>query len=99
VTLFPRGRYLPVHCCCEPAKRLGWMPDRYRFRWRVQVSPASLTLWPPSAAGERTAPTFVDIEVAMLALDDHEVIRAVKSNEIPIEVWRTVPGFIEDPTR
>lgn len=86
---------LPVHCCCEPSKRLGYVlaPDRVgriNFSW-MECFPTSLRLdvvQPP--------PTRHEIHTTVESLHyNGEHILAVKSAHQPIETWRKVPGFVE----
>lgn len=91
--LLPYGRMLPVHCCCEPAKRLGWVPcgaDRPK--------PVNFVAGHPRIdleTGVVTQPAIIRTEVSVLHVDDDSYL-AVKSAEQPIETWRKVAGFIEE---
>lgn len=105
---------LPVHCCCDPNKRLGWvklerlpMPGQ---KLRFCIERASYSLMPSrgvvaSADPNRTPDArfnparYLEVEVAWLWLNTTDEILAVKSNDYPIEDWRKVVGFIEDNRR
>lgn len=95
--IMPFGRMLPVHCCCDPAKRLGWVPvpDKLHERGcgpvRFQVGLPSYEL----LTGVVTQPDQIDTTIERLIDGDEEYL-AVKSAEQPVDVWRKVPGFLED---
>lgn len=101
--LQPYGRVLPVHCCCEPTKRLGWVPvpasrmelDNATFAITIVAGRDAYDMW----TGAKVPAPRIHTEVARLTLDDEhgqQTILAVKSADIPIETWRCIPGFIED---
>lgn len=108
--------YLPVHCCCDPGRRLGWAPvthpDRDRARY-VIIQPAK-ALWPPDV--NDTPAQVLDVEIATVVVparkreayvcpkgSAHYTVpvmvrrRALKNEDHPLDLWRRVPGFIEDP--
>jgi hypothetical protein len=80
---------VPVHCCCNPDKRLGWLevPDNL-------ARPGVFYIPMRSASG------FGQLEVQLaLLLDPHppaNVILAAKSGHEPVETWEKVPGFTRD---
>lgn len=99
----PFGRVLPVHCCCDPGLRLGWVPVPERVTapcniWFVAGYPAKDLL-----TEEVHYPERIFTEVAFLhtttpgGRTDYQL--GVKSNDVPLETWRKVPGFIEDRRR
>lgn len=91
--ILPWGSMLPVHCCCDPKKRLGWVPAP------STPGPRSFVVGQPSMnllTGEVTHARILRTEVAWL--DQHGRRRlAVKSAHEPVETWRKVAGFIEEP--
>jgi hypothetical protein len=95
--LFPRGNYLPVHCCCDPERRLGWVPAQKRLGpVRFVITPRSVTLaFDDDAVPVKHPAVTLDAEVEKLHARG-ETILAVKSNDHPIEQWRRVPGWIDD---
>lgn len=105
--LQPYGRVLPVHCCCDPVKRLGWVPVPGRLRMidmghgEGQVTfiagRDARDLW----TGEPLPAPRIHTEIARLTITRNnwqETFLAVKSADIPIETWRRIPGFVEDTT-
>ncbi len=103
-------KMLPVHCCCTPDKRLGWVPvgESYRIgpirfmterpSWAFDPAKWVLTLEEPRHNPPRyNPPRYIETEVARLTLSrGGDTIIAVNSNDYPIEEWRKVRGFIED---
>ena len=97
--------YLPVHCCCEPGKRFGWVPvpERQRVRGAIcfVIAPGRME-WRDDKSVHLVFAQTINTEVNDLALGDAgaggpgEIILAVNSADQPINVWRQVPGFIED---
>ena len=90
--LFPRGRYLPVHCCCSPALRLGWVPGPIvelgaRFKLVIH-EPHRVRIF-----GEPDAPRSVDefsIDVTVKEL--HRTVRYMEPYQCPEGRWHhTVP--------
>lgn len=94
MTILPFGPTLPVHCCCDPSLRLGWVPCRLTEPGPVVFIAGHVTrdLWIGAVS---SVPERVHTEVASL-WDNGERVLAVKSNEHPIETWRKIPGFIEE---
>lgn len=107
---------VPVHCCCNPETRLGWLPLEqsrlypHRLRFVVQPTLEELTRRrdgsePPmgSAFGQ------LETEVCELwRLTDErdpdgaripERFMALKSGDVPLEVWKRVRGFQADTVR
>ncbi len=113
MTFNTKPNAVPVHCCCDPSKRLGWVKlDRVPEPGRISfcTERASYTLMASSrsllASAEpyRMPPTrfnpahHIRTEIAWLTQGD-DTFLAVKSNDYPIEEWRKVVGFIEDDRR
>jgi hypothetical protein len=98
--ILPWGRMLPVHCCCDPAKRLGWVPvpeRRLEAPGPVRFILGHLTL--NLETGAVTRPAQLDTVVAWLencGAYPHGRQLAVKSADTPLDQWRKIPGFIED---
>lgn len=90
-------RLLPVHCCCEPWMRLGWVPVPVKYE-----RGAWIVFWPAPWRSISSEPTAALLEgrittmVATLVFADGTAVDAVKSGHVPLEVWREVPGFVED---
>lgn len=90
-----KPQYLPVYCCCDPSQRLGWVPVP-RTRWR----PGPIVF----KVGHRLKDLMTGVvteagrlHTEMLWLDhEGERILIVKGGEQPVEVWRKVPGFLEE---
>jgi hypothetical protein len=96
-----KDELLPVHCCCTPMKRLGYVPVR-----RLSFTNEAWFNVMNAGAVERVIRT----EIGRVWLDRARVgdvinghventrifVDAVKSAHEPIEVWRRVPGFIEN---
>lgn len=105
---------LPVHCCCNPEKRLGTVPVH-----RLPMGVAMFQVM-PEPCPDRDRPyekpeRVIVTKVAKIRVDDGDLCaimgdrivdmfvkpirehEAVKSNHEPIEVWRRVPGFEEEP--
>lgn len=96
-------RYLPVHCCCNPDKRLGWVSVRENpmrvFPWIVHFVCRREFTGGSVLRGDRIdiAPAKVIVTtIERLGLPGGLVIDAVKSAHEPIEVWRQVPEFQEE---
>lgn len=84
---------LPVHCCRQPWKRIGWVPvgPYVRGAWmQFAVTPAY------RRNGERQEPHTITTMVAALRFRDGSTLDVVQNANEPIEVWREVPGFIEE---
>ena len=101
--MLPFGRMLPLHCCCDPALRLGWVPRPLGVEGPCKAVYVAGHPTRDLMTGEVTYPERIYTEVEILAVeqvDGTSVERlAVKSNDVPIETWRKVPGFIEDRRR
>lgn len=103
---------LPVHCCCRPQTRLGFVP----IRSKLPANVAMFQVLSESGAVEKVIVTSVATLQTEMTLDESvsealmngaldpsrlipysaTTIVAVKSNHEPIEVWRRVPGFVDD---
>lgn len=90
---------LPIHCCCNPGERLGWIdapPREGTVTYSVlkQAQPAGFD------KTRTTEPTIekVALEVARLYEADGtgEWKLAVKSMHLPIETLRRLPTFEEE---
>lgn len=88
-------RYLPVYCCGGPSQRLGWVPVS---RTRRRPGPIVFRIGHRSKdlmTGVVTEPARLHAEMLRFD-DDGERILVVKGGEYPIDVWRKVPGFLEE---
>lgn len=95
MTTEPRTSFLPVHCCCDPSLRLGWIPVPLTKR---AGSEFRIVVVSPSKVRDLGAPLemiYIEAEVQWLTRGDVRTL-AVKSGHQPIEVWRRVHGFIEN---
>jgi hypothetical protein len=101
--VLPFGPLLPLHCCCDPALRLGWVPKPPRVEGPGKVVFVAGLKSTDLLTGEEHYPERIYTETAYLHTTTpggHTDYRlAVKSNDVPIETWRKVPGFIEDRRR
>lgn len=97
--LLPFGRVLPVHCCCDPGLRLGWVPTPASMKGPGDVRFVAGYPAKDLLTNEVHYPERIFTEVAWLEFDGEERMLGVKSNDVPIETWRKVPGFIEDRRR
>lgn len=113
---------LPVHCCCDPARRLGWVdvpgnvlrrPGRHvSFLVAEALAVKAGIFSPPTYRPARFIDTEIDELVRTLVPgyfyicekgQAHTTIPlnirhlAVKSADKPIETWRQVKAFVEDP--
>lgn len=96
---------LPVHCCCEPARRLGYVevegPVEFGQQLRFHVQPDRAAIFDPLAAeGEVTAvpADIIDTEVGEIygwAVGGRKL--AIKSAHRDVQDWRRVHGFRERP--
>ncbi len=77
---------LPVHCCCHPMIRFGWVPVPVLVTHNRPIRF-------PLPDGKIL---YTEIGELWGIFECHP---AIKSNHEPIEVWRQVPGFIEDETQ
>ena len=85
--MVPPG-YLPVHCCCEPGKRLGYLP--------VPQGDTLAVLLPPERRGDDMEPLrTATLRVRALHRQGEGRIVAFDSGHQPIEVLRKVPGWID----
>lgn len=101
---------IPVHCCCDPRIVLGTLdvPGEYchphaRFRVVMQepVSWVGAEYRPPSKPWKE-GEQYIVIAVETLWLETNgraQAILAVKSNDMPIETFRRIPGFVENQHR
>lgn len=91
-------KVLEVRCCCDPGKFLGMLevprelarkggPLRCRLQERLEGTPDQVS-------HSRFAPPTVLLEVARLNMNGVSVM-AVKSNDVPLETLRKIPGFSE----
>lgn len=100
--ILPFGQMLPLHCCCDPALRLGWVPRPPQVDGPRSVIFVAGHVAKDLLTGEVHYPERIYTEVAWLVNDFTPKGKgrlAVKSNDVPIETWRKVPGFIEDRRR
>jgi hypothetical protein len=89
--------YLPVHCCCEPGKHLGYLPEP-RGGGSVVVSVPRLggLRWVGEPITNDTFADHVTLRVRRLALQPGvPPITALDSGHQPIEVLRTLPGWVD----
>lgn len=82
---------LPVHCCCEPERRLGWAPVEHPNRLTVRyiVRQPSRPMWPDGRSG--VAVQVLDVEVADLDLTPRKRETYVCREG---RVHQTVPVFL-----
>lgn len=86
---------LPVRCCCNPSKLLGWLPVPIGIGigWGTRIS------YP--IQGEGDTANVITLEVGKYAERDHprdepRTELAIMSGDNPIEVFRLIPGFAEN---
>ena len=97
----PGDEILPVHCCCEPGRRLGYVPVG-RLPLGVVMfpvrTPEGLRVIRTEIAEIRTIRTTTEVfsQVSGEITSTVTSVVAVKSAHEPIEVWRLVPGFLEE---
>jgi hypothetical protein len=90
--------YLPVHCCCSPTKRLGWvrLPRELGHRGQVRfVIPPTREFQSDITVATVKQGGTIYTEVAELFVGVDRLF-AVKSAHQPIDVWMQVPGFVPD---
>ena len=88
-------QYLPVYGCGGLSQRLGWVPV-LRTRWRP--GPIVFRIrhrLKDLMTGVVTEPGRLHTEMLWLDHDGGRIL-VVKRSEPPIEVWRKVPGFLEE---
>jgi hypothetical protein len=99
-----RRGYLPVHCCCSPNRRLGWISDlRGPGEWGRPGS-LSFLMTPVADLGASDALSVepaekIQTEAADIIdyrLDRREITLAVKSAHRTADEWGRVAGFIRD---
>jgi hypothetical protein len=91
---------VPVHCCCHPSKRLGYVElPRELVKWGA----INFLAMPALTSGRTAAGDCAIIQgkairtsIEALVVGGRVGELAVKSNHEPIEVWRRVKGFVED---
>lgn len=96
---------LPVHCCCNPALRLGTVevPGQIYPRPVVFVIPPAMANRPipgelvgHDLAMEPARKIWTEIQFLHFAGTESDAFMAVKSADVPLDVWRQVPGFIPE---
>lgn len=94
-----RERELPVHCCCEPGKRLGYLTvreDELRD-WHGGRAVRILPRLPVSVAeGEPIAPfipSSVLLRVRLLNTPSGLPIEAIDSGHCSVSTLRMLPGW------
>lgn len=102
-----RERLLPVHCCCEPGKRLGYLPvreddlrgdGRGRFVAFAPMLPfvfVGLDSGAASPVADRLMPDAVRLRLRLLKVNTGLAIAALDSGHQPLDVLRTLPGWID----
>lgn len=98
-------KLLPVHCCCTPIIRLGYVEvpdDRTMLGQIVFVIPPrfSSARIPADRVGfdgamDPGAKIYTTIE--LLGTSKGDAILAVKSAHLDLETWQRVPGFRLEP--
>ena len=96
-----RERLIPVHCCCEPGKRLGYLPVHEGDAYAQYGSTAVAFLRPRpatpgglgEAAGLAEEVQTVRLRLRPLALGRGLSIVAFDSGHQPLDVLRTLPGW------
>jgi hypothetical protein len=94
---------LEVRCCCQPTKRLGWLPvpdDVHDGQiMRFAVSPARWMLASIGGIPQRVAADIIELPVARFGTMDLSGVAitklALKSEETPIERLRLIRDFEE----
>lgn len=94
---------LPVHCCCAPSKRLGWVPvpasamgkpGHYSF---VQTGDRRRLWSNRTGQGDASKAETVVIHTEIALLDAEEgSYYAVKSAHVDVAGWRRVAGFVAE---
>ena len=87
---------MPVHCCCEPGKHLGWVPvepghDTYRF---AVYEPFGAANWRMAPAEATPMPCWVTLRRRMLRTPSGE-IEALDSDHQPVETLRKLRGWVD----
>jgi len=94
-------KLLPVHCCCKPAIRLGYVEvpdgtDRGSIRFTIPPAFHLQAPGPDSGRPRMNPSSYILTEVATLGYGDGTgATLAVKSAHLDVETWRRVPGFRE----
>jgi hypothetical protein len=87
-------RHLPVHASGAPATRIGWVPAPHVTAPRPIRFTIGHTLT-DLLTGEVTRAGRLDTEAVWVGEGDDRQL-AVMSADQPIEVWRRVPGFLNE---
>jgi hypothetical protein len=95
---------IAVHCCCEPAKRLGWVEIPRELDHPGSINFIAMPRLEVDETGDRSIIHGIAIRTEIQELriplgSGFKTIRAVKSAHETIETWRRVKGFIEDQVR
>lgn len=93
---------LNVRCCCTPGKVLGTLqvPEDFLHR-RGNVELHRSLIFQRDAVAVPSHPVKVKVDRVSLTLASYSpgiglpCQLAIKSDERPLEFWRTVPGFSE----
>ena len=87
-----------VRCCCQPHKILGTVDVPYEFSDRFVVwedlEPINFS---PNGPTMSPNVTRHEIKVRDFLAGNGKAERAVYSDDRPIEFWRKIRGFIEEP--
>lgn len=98
-------KMLPVRCCCNPTKLLGWLPvpDKLPVGWGTTISYAVGPLFVfDGSQPARSDRTVVTLEVGKFhqnfdATGQGPITElAIKSMDHPIETFRKIRGFVEN---
>lgn len=81
-------RHYPVHCCCTPGKRLGYV--RAPEGANSVVFPLKPTSWADDTPFET-----VTLRLRRLYLGQGEHIMAFDSNHQDLETLRRIPGWVD----
>lgn len=93
---------MPVHCCCNPSKRIGWVPvppgSQKLGTIHFVQSGDRRQLWSMRHnQGDQSVvkATVIKTEVALLVTDGASHY-AVKSAHVDVAGWRRVSGFVAE---
>ena len=90
--MMPPG-YLPVHCCCEPGKRLGYLPVPRSGGDRLLIVLPRGRM--PASMGEALGMPVVDTACLRVRRLHKGAVQmdAFDSGHQPLEVLRRIPGW------